>query len=546
MNSLLEQFLSEARDFLQGIGEKLMQLESDPTSTPLMAELFRFVHTLKGNSGLFDFPEMTCVLHASEDLMDAVRNGRVNYSQTLADQLLEAMDFVGSLMDEIEITGKTGSNHFATSTELTKALRALLNAHNAVYVPVAIETYTEDGLAVKAISWSELPELDLPETVAMGLYRCSIDGETVFWLEYTPEPECFFKGEDPFFLARQIPDTAWRHVILNNTSSTLAEMDVFSSQLVFQLLTIAPAVELDDLFRYVPDQIHRVKIPALAFVKPNGRKDSQAIDDDFINNVLALLDKDEIETLIRTINTMLELSSPELWSSSVLRWALQLVDVEPENKSAQRTLLNTLRAQTPPDWSSSIMEMNEPRDMVTVMPSVSVNLSELSDTLLRDFNVVINTQREILSLGGTWSAGRLKSIAATLLGCYRAVQKLHEVESIESALQLALTKNSPEPLLDWLNNSSASTQELVFTAEEAPIIVSNLATQNEVKFGRRTEDAVITGAVAASKMLKVDQDKIDRLMNLIGEMVVAKNALPYLANRAETVFGVRDLAREIK
>jgi two-component system chemotaxis sensor kinase CheA len=526
MNSLLEQFLSEARDFLQGIGEKLMQLESDPTSAELMVELFRFVHTLKGNSGLFDFPEMTSVLHASEDLMDAVRNGCVNYSQTLADQLLEAMDFVGSLMDEIEITGKTGSNHLATSTELTKALRALLNAPHAVYVPVATETYTEDGLAVKAISWSELPELNLPETVAMGLYRCSLDGETVFWLEYTPEPECFFKGEDPFFLARQIPDTAWRHVILHNTSSTLAEMDVFSSQLVFQLLTIAPAAELDDLFRYVPDQIHRVKIPALAFVKPNGSRDSQAVDDDFINNVLALLDKNEIETLIRTINTMLELSSPEFWSSSVLRWALQLIDAEPENKLAQRILLNTLRTQTTPDWSS-IMEMDESSDAVTVMPSVSVNLSELPDTLLRDFNVVINTQREILSLGGTWSAGRLKSIAATLLGCYRAVQKLHEVESIESALQLALTENSSEPLLEWLNNSSASTQELVFTAEEAPIIVSNLATQNEVKFGRRTEDAVVTGAVAASKMLKVDQDKIDRLMNLIGEMVVAKNALPY-------------------
>jgi two-component system chemotaxis sensor kinase CheA len=35
-------------------------------------------------------------------------------------------------------------------------------------------------------------------------------------------------------------------------------------------------------------------------------------------------------------------------------------------------------------------------------------------------------------------------------------------------------------------------------------------------------------------------------MNLIGEMVVSKNALPYLAGRAETVFGVRELSREIK
>ncbi|MEY4415824.1 MAG: hypothetical protein RIQ53_3117, partial [Pseudomonadota bacterium] len=48
------------------------------------------------------------------------------------------------------------------------------------------------------------------------------------------------------------------------------------------------------------------------------------------------------------------------------------------------------------------------------------------------------------------------------------------------------------------------------------------------------------------KVLKVSQDKIDRLMELIGEMVVAKNALPYLATRAETVFQQRELAREIK
>jgi two-component system chemotaxis sensor kinase CheA len=50
----------------------------------------------------------------------------------------------------------------------------------------------------------------------------------------------------------------------------------------------------------------------------------------------------------------------------------------------------------------------------------------------------------------------------------------------------------------------------------------------------------------AQRSIKVDQAKIDRLMNLIGELVVSKNALPYLAQRAETQFGVRELSREIK
>ena len=49
-----------------------------------------------------------------------------------------------------------------------------------------------------------------------------------------------------------------------------------------------------------------------------------------------------------------------------------------------------------------------------------------------------------------------------------------------------------------------------------------------------------------SRSLRVDQGKIDRLMGLIGEMVVARNALPFLARRAETVYGSRDMAREIK
>ena len=97
MNPLLEQFLSEARDLLESTGNKLMQLEDAPDDAEIVNELFRLVHTLKGNSGLFTFPEMTRVLHAAEDLLGMVRSGHVHYSRELADRLLDAMDFVGVL-----------------------------------------------------------------------------------------------------------------------------------------------------------------------------------------------------------------------------------------------------------------------------------------------------------------------------------------------------------------------------------------------------------------------------------------------------------------
>ena len=97
MNPLLEQFLSESREFSQGIGEKLMQLEDMPNDQGVINELFRLVHTLKGNSGLFTFPEMTRVLHAGEDLLGMVRTGEIAYSRELADRLLDAIDFVMAL-----------------------------------------------------------------------------------------------------------------------------------------------------------------------------------------------------------------------------------------------------------------------------------------------------------------------------------------------------------------------------------------------------------------------------------------------------------------
>ena len=101
MNPLLEQFISESRELLEGIGQKLMQLEDSPNDRQLIDDLFRSVHTLKGNSGLFTFPEMTRVLHAGEDLLGKVRSGEMAYSRQLADRLLDTMDFVGLLSNEI-------------------------------------------------------------------------------------------------------------------------------------------------------------------------------------------------------------------------------------------------------------------------------------------------------------------------------------------------------------------------------------------------------------------------------------------------------------
>lgn len=46
--------------------------------------------------------------------------------------------------------------------------------------------------------------------------------------------------------------------------------------------------------------------------------------------------------------------------------------------------------------------------------------------------------------------------------------------------------------------------------------------------------------------IRVDAERIDALMNLVGELIVAKNAMPFLARRAEEQYGCKAMSREIK
>jgi two-component system chemotaxis sensor kinase CheA len=130
----------------------------------------------------------------------------------------------------------------------------------------------------------------------------------------------------------------------------------------------------------------------------------------------------------------------------------------------------------------------------------------------------------------------LKAAVSSLCACLRSTERAALIPDLEAALATALRLRAAAPLRAWAAGlevaagPAASASPGQATPETAPAAAS---------------PGAATG-VETIKTLKVDQEKIDRLMSLIGEMVVAKNGLPFLAARAENHFGVRELAREIK
>lgn len=105
-DALLRTFLAEAEDSLAVMEDRLLALEEDPTTPDALAEIFRVVHTLKGNAGIFGFEGVTALSHALEDTLEPLRSRRVQVTPELVGLLLEALDALRRLLNDA-VAGKS-------------------------------------------------------------------------------------------------------------------------------------------------------------------------------------------------------------------------------------------------------------------------------------------------------------------------------------------------------------------------------------------------------------------------------------------------------
>ena len=69
MDDLLTEFVAETREMLGALSSEIVAWEADPADRARLDTIFRFVHTVKGNCGFFDFPRLEALSHAAEDAL---------------------------------------------------------------------------------------------------------------------------------------------------------------------------------------------------------------------------------------------------------------------------------------------------------------------------------------------------------------------------------------------------------------------------------------------------------------------------------------------
>lgn len=233
MDELLAQFLIEGRDLIAQASADLDSLARDPSVAAPAAidSAFRAIHTLKGSVGIFPMGPAEQVLHAAEDVLERARKGEALDDATIA-ALVACIDLTDRWIDEIERSG---------------ALEAGAEATGAA----AIARLPRDGSAAVAVvsqTWLA-PLAERERAVLQGA------SEPLVAFRYTPDAECFFRGDDPLTIVAAVPDLVALAILpAEGAWPALDALEPFQCVSVLEGLSSAPLDAVRGAFRLVTDQ----------------------------------------------------------------------------------------------------------------------------------------------------------------------------------------------------------------------------------------------------------------------------------------------------
>ena len=146
-----EMFLEEAVELFESADGVLLEAENNGSLTDEeMGQLFRDVHTLKGSGASVELALFAEFTHDVENLMDKLRNHKIEFIPEMAETLIDGLDVMKELLD-LEVADKLDRETFTKMTStLLEEIRAYSNGTNiAKKVEHVIEKKVEPKIEIK-------------------------------------------------------------------------------------------------------------------------------------------------------------------------------------------------------------------------------------------------------------------------------------------------------------------------------------------------------------------------------------------------------------
>ena len=224
MNEFIEQFLLESRDLVEQASDDLLMLEKAPADKERLDSAFRAFHTLKGGAGIVDFAAMEKAVHAAEEVLSAARSGSRPITTRLIGDCLTCLDKVVQWLDSMQDSGEPPAGADADARAIVERFLQSTDSGKNTGPP-------KRGSA--SGNWAS----------ALLTKHSSVRARANTAIRYEPDPDCFFRGEDPVARIAALPGLLSLNLEPATPWPTLDAIDPFACNVVLTALTQVSVAE---------------------------------------------------------------------------------------------------------------------------------------------------------------------------------------------------------------------------------------------------------------------------------------------------------------
>ncbi|MCK9371558.1 MAG: chemotaxis protein CheA [Sulfuricurvum sp.] len=188
-------FIEEAGEIIEKLDVDILRFEENPEDFDLLNEIFRGVHTLKGNANAFGFTRLGEFVHHFEDVLDYYRSTHDTISQDQLGLFVDSVDIITEVMT-CELDALPDLPHGYEGC--LEKIKALIASKKDAPSPAMIETVAEalpDLASEFTFSCEERMDREIAKTIEL-LQTQQTEGTTLYKVELTLDKDCYKRGFD--------------------------------------------------------------------------------------------------------------------------------------------------------------------------------------------------------------------------------------------------------------------------------------------------------------------------------------------------------------
>ena len=575
MDPLLEQFLSEARENLAFIDQNIGEIGGDDPE--LLNSVFRAAHTLKGGSGIVGFEAVKNITHHAEDLLDMLRGGKLEFATSMTDALYDAFDEVMNLIEAAEESGDIVDADEATVETIVTALQKEMGKE-----------------AEEEVSWS-MPYVEVedkqgiintPLTTLRGVNNFKIpfvnaevnaefcENENLYAIVFDVDDSCMVYGNDPVYTLSLLGDKVigvFSCMSDENAKSVLSGIEdedglLLKSRLIAYVYATFEEIE-DSLFNFIDEiQLLPLDIQTLLSVS-NGDAGHQI---DSLKELTSIAEDFDLMTIADEVKNSMELVGTETIQYAQLQRFLNIVGLIQESDTTKLNSFfeNLYKGEV---YVANAVESEENQAQVTTeqqaatkgesvaeevaqevptqesVPAEKEAPKELTPAHQATAQLILEQQYKALPYAQTEDdIQRIRTMLTKVAHFIDDVPSdLSTKEEINAFLASFLGKaseapqESTTPVVAKAQDTKVETPEVTTPQAETPKVETAPVEEKKAPIPKVAKKPVAkkeeSKKTVVGKTVKIDQESIDSLMNVVGELLVAKNSLPYLADNVVTM-----------